>query len=161
MRRVRCEIEYWIGKYLRIKGQVLKIRACNTAQVAVLQHEWQSHECCITCKYFQYLTFNSQVFILFDFSFYSKKQGIFQYWPLLINTQCSRIFQYGKCQVLGFKKQNWIFLNMLEKLQAKIPSQTSREKFQAKYCKLKIASGNFQAKISLWEFPSKNFWWNY
>ena len=58
-----------IGKYLRIKGQVLKIRACNTAQVAVLQHEWRSHECCITCKYFQYLTFNSQVFILFDFSF--------------------------------------------------------------------------------------------
>ena len=31
-----------IGKYLRIKGQVLKIRACNTAQVAVLQHEWRS-----------------------------------------------------------------------------------------------------------------------
>ena len=37
-----------IGKYLRIKGQVLKIRACNTAQVAVLQHEWRSHECCNT-----------------------------------------------------------------------------------------------------------------
>ena len=131
---------------MRIKGQVLKIRACNTA--LVLQY---CHECCITCKYFQYLTFNSQVFILFDFSFYSKKQGIFQYWPLLINTQCSRIFQYGKCQVLGFKKQNWIFLNMLEKLQAKIPSQTSREKFQANYCKLKIASQNCK-----WKFPSEN-----
>ena len=27
-----------LGKYLRIKGQELKIHACNTAQVAVLQH---------------------------------------------------------------------------------------------------------------------------
>ena len=44
----RMEPKKLLGKYLRIKGQVLKIRACNTAQVAVLQHEWRSHECCNT-----------------------------------------------------------------------------------------------------------------
>ena len=134
---------------MRIKGQVLKIRACNTAQVAVLQHEWRSHECCntATSAVLHASIFNTWPLILkylyyLIFLFIPKKQGIFQYWPLLINTQCSRIFQYGKCQVLGFKKQNWIFLNMLEKLQAKIASQTSRKKFQANYYKLKFASQN-------------------
>ena len=85
---------------MRIKGQVLKIRACNTAQVAVLQHEWQSHECCntATSAVLHASIFNTWPLILkylyyLIFLFIPKKQGIFQYWPLLINTQCSRIFQ--------------------------------------------------------------------
>ena len=86
---------------MRIKGQVLKIRACNTAQVAVLQHEWRSHECCntATSAVLHASIFNTWPLILkylyyLIFLFIPKKQGIFQYWPLLINTQCSRIFEF-------------------------------------------------------------------
>ena len=36
---------------------------------------------------------------------------------------------------------------MLEKLQAKIPSQTSREKFQANYCEPKLLVEIFKQKF--------------
>ena len=136
----------------------MKIRACNTAQVAVLQHEWRSHECCNTAtsavlhasifntwplilKYLYYLIFlfipKNKVFSNTDPSSSIRNVHVFsntanvKYWVL--------------------KNKIGFFLNMLEKLQAKIPSQTSREKFQAKYCKLKIASQNCK-----WIFPSEN-----
>ena len=139
---------------MRIKGRVLKILACNTAQVAVLQHE-----CCNTAtsavlhasifntwplilKYLYYLIFlfipKNKVFSNTDPSSSIRNVHVFsntvnvKYWVL--------------------KNKIGFFLNILEKLQAKIASQT---KFQANYYKLKfasqIASGNFQAKISLWE----------
>ena len=101
---------------MRIKSQVLKIRACITARVAVLQPEWRSHECCntATSAVIHASIFNTWLLIL-KYLYYlfflciPKKQGIFQCWTLLVNTQCSSIFQYGIFHVLDFFKKKNIF----------------------------------------------------
>ena len=51
---------------MRIKGQVLKILACNTALVAVLQHSWLRHSCCntATCAVLHARIFNTWPLIL-------------------------------------------------------------------------------------------------
>ena len=109
-------IQKGICKYLRIKSQVLKIRACITARVAVLQPEWRSHECCntATSAVIHASIFNTWLLILkylyyLFFLCFPKKQGIFQCWILLVNTQCSSIFQYGIFHVLDFFKKKIFF----------------------------------------------------
>ena len=104
---------------------------CNTATCAVL-HARIFNTWPLILKYLYYLIFlfipKNKVFSNTDPSSSIRNVHVFsntvnvKYWVL--------------------KNKIGFFLNMLEKLQAKIPSQTSRKKFQANYCKLKIASQN-------------------
>ena len=104
----------------------MKILACITAQVAVLQHSWLRHSGCNTATraVIHARIFNTWLLIL-KYLYYlfihniPKKQSIFQCWTLLINTECSRIFQcmvcinkYGIFQVLIFLK-NCVFLHKI------------------------------------------------
>ena len=67
------------------------------------------HSCCNTCAYFQYLTFNSQVFILFIFSLFSKKT---RYFPML-NPPCQysmfKYFSIRHISSIGFFQKKIIF----------------------------------------------------
>ena len=136
---------------MRIKSQVLKIRACITAQVAVLQPEWRSHECCntATSAVIHASIFNTWLLIL-KYLYYlfihniPKKQSIFQCWTLLINTECSRIFQcmvcinkYGIFQVLIFLK-NCVFLHKIMH-QTQILKKSILEIYRIYWCRPCIA----------------------
>ena len=134
---------------MRIKGRVLKILACNTALVAVLQHSWLRHSCCntATCAVLHARIFNTWPLIL-KYLYYL----IFLFIPknkVFSNTDPSSSIRNVHVFSNTVNVKYWVlknkigfFLNMLEKLQAKIASQTSRKKFQANYYKLKIASQN-------------------